>query len=123
MSLPGFLGFPIEGASAGLGTPVSHTGSATISSGGIHDNIGASGTITFTLAATPGLHFVVKRIATQEVRIAPASGKTILWSGGTMAANEYLRLTGDGATIEGYVDSTGDVQVIAEFGLIAEQTP
>ena len=122
--------FPPQGAASaaaagggGLDTSTSHTTSATLSTSGFNDNTGASGTITLTFDDTAARNAVITRVATQEVRIAPASGKTITWSGGTMGTDEYLRLLADDAVVWAYVTSAGNVVVISEFGAIAEQTP
>ncbi len=100
----------------------SHTTDFAATSG-YHDNVGASGTIAGTLPSTPGAIVAVARVDNFEVRIKPASGKQILWSGGRMAVDEYLSIQSEVGVLYCIVNADGDVQVFSEFGDIQEETP
>ena len=101
----------------------SHTASFTISANGYHDNIGATGTITGTFAATPGLQAVLARVADFEFRVLPASGQQIIWGENRLAVDEYLVINSALGNVTCLVNPAGDVQVTADDGDVQEQTP
>lgn len=111
---------PSDGG-GGLGTVTQHIVDATLSESGYNDNVGAPGIITFTASDTPAVENVVKRVDSFEVRLKPAAGKTINWSGGVTVADKYLRLLSDGAEFHYIIDTDGNVQRISEFGDLEEQ--
>jgi hypothetical protein len=114
---------PAGGGGGGDAPVTSLPSGGAITTSGYYDNAGAAGVTTMTFTATGGISAYIKRVASQELRVAPVAGSQIVWSGGTMAVDEYLRLLTDGAVIHCVVDDNGDVQVTSEFGAIQEQTP
>jgi hypothetical protein len=92
--------------------------------GTVFTNIGAAGTVTFTLpAGTEGQKFTFKRVASQEVRIDPNAADHLVYSGGAMADGEYLRLTTDGSCVTVIVNSAADAMTVMEVGTLVEETP
>ena len=113
---------PSSGGSSGAPVTSLPIG-GTISASGYYDNVGAVALTNFLLDSTSGLSVYVKRVATQEITIQPPAGKSINWSGGSMAVNEKLRLLADGDVVHLVVDASGNPQVTSEFGALAEETP
>jgi len=112
------------GGGSAVDTPsASKTANFTISASGKYDNGGALGTITGTFGSTSGIQAFIARIDNQELRVAPSSGKKIIWSGGALATDEYLRITSATGSIAAYVNTDGNVIVTATTGTVVEQTP
>lgn len=80
-------------------------------------------TVTLPLSPTPGIMFKFVRVDSFDVRVNPATGSAIKYSGGTMTDGEYLALVSDGAKLHIISDDNGDWIATYEFGTLTEETP
>jgi len=91
---------------------IAHTTGSTLEpttqgGGCVNTNRGASGTVTFTLNATPdtGDTYRFMRVAAQALRVDPQSGDALFYNG-AQTAGKYIELQSDGAIIEVTWDGT-----------------
>jgi len=93
-------------------------------SGKLFTNLGDAGLQTTTLpTASAGVTSRFSVVAAFEVRIDPAAGDHLIYSGGAMADGEYLTSTTVGSSLRVTALSSGDWLVEAEQGTWAEETP
>jgi hypothetical protein len=106
---------------------VAHTASATldrIHTGSVRSNAGAAGIVTLTLPnnAVDGTTYRFVSVGGNALRVDPAAGDNLVWSGGTMADGEYLQVTGGGFLV--VYDATSTAwEVTAESGVLVEEAP
>ncbi|MGA0270487.1 MAG: hypothetical protein ACO3ME_09340 [Ilumatobacteraceae bacterium] len=98
----------------------------TTESGGLLTNRGAAGTVTLTLPPGGGIavgtNYTLRRIASFAFRVDPQAGDNLRYSGGAMAAGEYLELASNEATCRITWDGT-EWLVDQESGTLTEETP
>ncbi len=90
-------------------------------SGSVHSNLGATGTVTLTLPATPveGIEFIFLVQAAQELRVDPGTATIRDDSGQT--ADRYKSASAVGATLTLLADANGDWATIAKNGTWTEE--
>lgn len=90
-------------------------------SGGVHTNLGSTGTVTLTLPATPaqGTQFIFAVQAAQALRIDPGAATIRDDSGQT--ADRYKSASAVGATLTLVADGNGDWATIAKNGTWTEE--
>jgi len=101
-----------------------HTADDTLTaseSGSVQSNLGATGTVTLALPATPveGTEFIFAVQAAQELRIDPGTATIRDDSGQT--ADRYKSASAIGATLTLVVDGNGDWATIAKNGTWTEE--
>jgi hypothetical protein len=101
-----------------------HTSDDTLTaaeSGGVHSNLGATGTIILTLPASApqGTVFTFAVQAAQELRIDPGTATIRDDSGQT--ADKYKKADGIGECLMVVADSNGDWATIAKNGTWTEE--
>jgi len=101
-----------------------HTADDTLKeneSGGVHSNLGATGTVTLTLpaSASKGIHFRFAVQSAQELRIDPGTA-TIRDSSG-QTADKYKTADAIGECIHIIADASGDWQTISKYGTWSEE--
>lgn len=101
-----------------------HTSDDTLmvaESGSVHTNLGATGTVTFTLPASapPGTVFTFAVQAIQELRIAP--GTAIIRDDSGQTAGKYKSANAIGECITLIADANGDWATIAKNGTWTEE--
>jgi hypothetical protein len=90
-------------------------------SGSVHSNLGATGTVTLTLPATPveGAEFIFTVQVAQELRIDPGAATIRDDSGQT--ADRYKSASAVGATLTLVADANGDWATTAKNGTWTEE--
>ena len=90
-------------------------------SGSVHSNLGATGTVTLTLPATPveGTEFIFVVQAAQELRIDPGTATIRDDSGQT--ADRYKSASAVGATMALVADGNGDWATTGKNGTWTEE--
>lgn len=116
---------PVIGAWAGTYVIEDHTGNDTLlesETGSVHTNLGASGTITFTLPSSPatGTFFVFAVSAAQQVRVDPGSATIYDNSGQTVDKYKWADAPGECITL--IANSSGDWITVAKNGVWSEET-
>jgi len=101
-----------------------HTADDTLKeneSGGVHSNLGATGTVTLTLpaSASKGVHYYFAVQAAQELRIDPGTATIRDDSGQT--ADKYKVADAIGEAIHLVADSNGDWVTIGKTGTWTEE--
>jgi len=98
---------------------------AATESDSVFTNAGAAGVVALTLTdnAAAGTTHVFVRAAAQSFRANPHDSDTITYSGGVMAAGEYLGLESTGARLELVADGAGNWYATDEHGTLTEETP
>jgi len=91
-------------------------------SGSVHSNLGATGTVTLTLPATPttGTEFVFAVQAAQELRVDPDAATIRDDSGQT--SGRYKSASTIGATLTLVADGNGDWATVGKNGTWSEET-
>lgn len=113
-----------HGAGGTLKLVGSHTADDTLTiaqSGGVHSNLGATGTTTLMLPADapPGTTFTLAVQASQELRVDPGAATILDDSGQT--ANKYKSADAIGAALTLVADANGDWMTIAKNGIWTEE--
>ena len=95
-------------------------------SGKTYSNDGAGATVQISLNVASGtlsevgLNYNFVRIASQELRVKPLSGR-IIYSSGVMPDGKYLSLTTDGAKLSLVYDGNDNWIAVTEFGTLVEE--
>jgi hypothetical protein len=80
--------------------------------------------LTLPSASQPGLTFsFINPNGFQNLRIDPQASESIIYSGGTMAAGEYIELVDAGSALILVSNDTNDWVAIYENGTLVEEVP
>ena len=101
---------PLEHHAANFTLTAAHTGT-------VHTNLGASGTITATLPASPptGTEFKFVCMADQALHMAPGTAGGIYIKGAKQADNKYVSVTDIGDFVHLVADGNGDWVAVASI--------